>query len=97
MAGRTTVTVFPGMIGMSENVFINVKNRSFTMTADVEISAAGAEGVVLAEGGRFGGWSLYLMDGKPIHTYSWLGLHQYTVAAAKALSLGKSTIKLDFA
>jgi len=60
------------MKGMSENVFINVKNRSLTITADVEIPARGAKGVVLAQGGRFGGWSLYFKDGKPMYTYNFL-------------------------
>jgi len=85
------------MTGMSENAFINVKNRSLTITADVEVPAAGTNGVVLAQAGRFGGWSLYLLDGKPTYTYNWLGLHEYTVAAAQALPAGKATIKLDFA
>jgi arylsulfatase len=96
MAGRTSLTVYPGMIGMSENAFINAKNRSLTITADVEIPAAGADGVVLAQAGRFGGWSLYLLDGKPTYTYNWLGLHEYTVASTQALPAGKAAIKLDF-
>ncbi len=74
MAGRTSLTVYRGMIGMSENVFINMKNRSHTITADVEIPKAGANGVILAQAGRFGGWSLYLKDGKPTYDYNYLGL-----------------------
>jgi arylsulfatase len=97
MGGRTTLTLFPGMTGMSENAFINVKNRSLTITAGVESLPARANGVVLAQAGRFGGWSFYLKDGKPTYTYNWLGLRQYTVAAAQALPAGKATIKLDFA
>ncbi len=65
MAGRTSLTVYEGMAGMSENVFINTKNRSHTITADVVIPKGGAKGVILAQAGRFGGWSLYLKDGKP--------------------------------
>jgi hypothetical protein len=63
-----------GMDSMSENVFINIKNRSLSITADVEIPEGGANGVILAQGGRFGGWSLYLKDGKPTYTYNFLGL-----------------------
>ena len=74
MAGRTSLTVYEGMIGMSENVFINTKNRSHTITAEVEIPKGGANGVVLAQAGRFGGWSLYLKNGKPTYTYNFLGL-----------------------
>ena len=96
MAGRTTLTVFQGMIGMSENVFINIKNRSHTITASVAIPSAGANGVVLAQAGRFGGWSLYTKEGKPTYTYNWLGLNDYTVAATQALPSGKATIRYEF-
>ena len=97
MAGRTSLTVHQGMTGMSENAFINVKNRSHTITAEVEIPKNGANGVILAQGGRFGGWSLYLMNGKPTYTYNWLGLQRYTVAAKQALPAGKATIRFEFA
>ena len=76
MAGRTSLTVYEGMIGMTENVFINTKNRSHTITAEVEIPKGGANGVILAQAGRFGGWSLYLKDGKPTYTYNYLGLQR---------------------
>jgi arylsulfatase len=97
MAGRTSLTVYQGMIGMSENVFINVKNRSHTITAEVEIPNQGANGVIVAQAGRFGGWSLYVKDGKPTYTYNWLGLQRYTVAASQALPAGKATIRFEFA
>ena len=97
MAGRTSLTVHEGMIGMSENVFINVKNRSHTITAELEIPKGGANGVILAQAGRFGGWSLYLKDGKPTYTYNWLGLQRYTVAAKQALPAGKTVIRFEFA
>jgi len=97
MGGRTTLTLRDGMTGMLENVFINVKNRSFTITADVAVPEGGANGVILAQGGRFGGWSLYFKDGKPAYTYNWLGLESTTVAAAEPLAAGKASIVLDFA
>jgi arylsulfatase A-like enzyme len=96
MGGRTSLTVYEGMAGMSENVFINVKNRSHTITADVEIPKGGANGVILAQAGHFGGWSLYVKDGKPTYTYNWLGLKQNTMAAKQALPPGKSTIRFEF-
>src|SRR5204862_4897832 len=64
MAGRTSLTVFEGMIGMTENVFINTKNRSHTITAEVMVPKGGANGVIISQAGRFGGWSLYVKDGK---------------------------------
>ncbi len=97
MAGRTSLTVHEGMTGISENVFINVKNRSHTITADVEIPKGGANGVLLAQAGRFGGWSLYLKDGKPTYTYNWLGLERFTVAAENPLPAGKAKIRFEFA
>ena len=97
MAGRTSLTVYEGMIGMTENVFINIKNRSHTITAEVEIPKGGANGVILAQAGRFGGWSLYLKDGKPTYAYNFLGLKTYKVAATEVLPAGKATIRFEFA
>jgi len=97
MAGRTSLTVYEGMTGMSENVFINIKNRSHTVTAEVTIPEGGAKGVILAQAGRFGGWSLYLKDGKPTYTYNFLGLKRFTVAANDPVPAGKATIRLEFA
>ena len=96
MGGRTSLTVYEGMVGMSENVFINTKNRSHSITAEVQVPEGGANGVIIAQAGRFGGWSLYLKDGKPTYTYNFLGLKAYKVAAAKALPAGKATIRYEF-
>ena len=96
MGGRTTLTVYEGMTGMSENVFINTKDRSHTITAEVEIPKRGANGVILAQAGRFGGWSLYIKDGKPTYTYNFVGLQRYTIAAPSPLPAGKATIRYEF-
>jgi len=97
MAGRTSLTVYDGMIGMSENVFINAKNRSHTITADVTIPEKGANGVILCQAGRFGGWSLYLKDGRPTYTYNFLGLQRFTIAAKDPVPAGKAKIRFEFA
>ena len=97
MAGRKSLTVYAGMVGMMENAFINVKNQSSTITAEVDIPAGTANGVILAQGGRFGGWSLYVKDGRPAYTYNHVGLNQYTVNSSERLAPGKATITLDFA
>lgn len=97
MAGRTSLTVYEGMVGMSENVFINTKNCSHTITAEVQIPEGGANGVIIAQAGRFGGWSLYLKDGKPRYTYNFLGLNSYKIAATKAVNPGKASIRYVFA
>lgn len=96
MAGRTSLTVFSGMTGMSENVFINTKNRSHSITAEVTIPDGGANGVILAQAGRFGGFSLYLKDGKPTYAYNFLGLKTTTITSGKALATGKATIRYEF-
>ena len=97
MGTRTSLTLYEGMQGMLENTFMNVKNRSKKITADLEVPDGGANGAILAQGGRFGGWSLYMKDGKPAYTYNFLGLARYTVAAPEALPAGPATITLDFA
>ena len=96
MGGRTTLTLSEGMVGMSENVFINIKNRSLSMTAELEIPQGGADGVILAQGGRFGGWSLYFKDGKPTYCYNFLGLQETKVTAPQAVAAGKATLRMNF-
>jgi len=96
MGNRTSLTLAEGMVGMSENVFINIKNRSFSITAEVNLPEGGANGVILAQGGRFGGWSLYLKDGRPTYCYNLLGLEQFKVSSSEALAAGKATIRLNF-
>jgi arylsulfatase len=97
MGSRSSLTLYPGMTGMMENTFINVKGRSHTVTAEVEIQEDRTRGVILAQGGRFSGWSLYLQDGKPSYTYNWIGRQRYTVAAVDPLPPGKATLTMDFA
>jgi arylsulfatase len=96
MAGRTSLTVYEGMTEMAENTFIDTKNRSHTITAEVEIPKGGANGVILAQAGRFGGWSLYLKGGKPAYTYNWLGLKRYTVVSSETAPPGKAIIVYEF-
>jgi arylsulfatase len=97
MGSRTSVTLAEGMTGMMESVFLNVKNRSKSITAEVEVPQGGANGTILAQGGRFGGWSLYVKDGVPAYEYNFLGLQQTGIVASKALAPGKATVKFDFA
>ena len=96
MAGRTSLTLAEGMTGMSENIFINIKNKSKTITADVVVPEDGGNGTIIAQGGRFGGWSLYVLDGKPAYDYNFLGMQRFTIESSKKLSAGKSTIRFEF-
>ncbi len=96
-AGRNSLTLAKGMTGLMENAFINVKNKSKTITAELDVPEGGGNGAVIVQGGRFGGWSLYVKDGVPAYTYNFLGLKSQTVAASKPLKAGKSTVRFDFA
>ncbi len=96
MGERTSLTLSAGMLGMTENAFINIKNRSFSIAADVDVPKAPANGVILAQGGRFGGWSFYVKDGRPTFVYNFVNLSIYTVRAGKPLPAGKSSVRMDF-
>jgi len=95
LGDRKSLTLYDGMNGILENTFLNSKNTSKSITADVEVDE-GATGVILTQGGRFGGWSLYMKDGRPIYTYNFLGLERFTVAADKPIPAGPATIVMDF-
>jgi arylsulfatase A-like enzyme len=97
MAGRKSLTVYEGMTGMMENAFINVKNTSFTIMADVQVPAGAINGVILCQGGRFGGWSLYVKDGRPAFTYNFVGLKEFTIPGTDKLAPGRATITFEFA
>ena len=88
LGSRTSLTLYEGMQGMLENTFMNIKNRSSKITADVVIPATRANGAILSQGGRFGGWSLYMKDGKPAYVYNFLGLARYTITSPQALPPG---------
>jgi arylsulfatase A-like enzyme len=96
MAGRTSLTVYPGMVGMKENAFIDVKNKSISITAELEMPKNGVSGVILAQGGAHSGWSLYVKDGKPKFAYNFLG-SVTTIASNERLPSGPVTLTYDFA
>jgi arylsulfatase len=103
LAGRptlvhgTTQRLFAGMGRLSENSVISVKNKSFSITAELDVAAAGAEGVVIAQGGRFGGWSLYFSEGRATFVYNLLGIHQFLTRAESVLDAGTHQVRMEFA
>jgi arylsulfatase len=98
LGDRTSLTLAEGMVGIPENSFLNVKNRSKTITADIEIpSGKAANGILIAQAGRFGGWALYVFNGTLAYDYNFLGISRYTVEAGQKLTPGKHTVKFDFA
>lgn len=96
--GRTSFDYYPGMVRIPEASVADVKNKSYRITAEVDASANGANGMIATQGGRFGGWALYLDEGKPtfVHAYSNQLQHKYRVAANQRLAPGKHTITFDF-
>lgn len=103
LAGRPTLLrgssqlLFSGMGRLSENSVVNIKNKSFSVTAEVTVPAAGAEGVVIAQGGRFGGWALYFREGRAVFVYNTLGIHQFTTRADRPLPAGSHQVRMEFA
>jgi arylsulfatase len=103
IAGRPTLIrgtsqqFFPGMGRLSENSVLSIKNRSFSVTAEVDVPAGGAEGVLIAQGGRFGGWSLYVHHGHAKFVYNLLGLHEFAVAADTPVPAGVHQVRMEFA
>jgi arylsulfatase A-like enzyme len=97
MGERTSLTLHAGMKGLMEDAFINVKNRSVSVTADLDVPRAGASGVILAQGGRFGGWSLHLRNGKLAYSYNYVGLERTTILSRSEIPAGRVTVRMEFA
>ena len=95
MGERKSLTLAHGMEGILENTFLNVKNTSKTIEARVTLDEKG-HGIILCQGGKFGGWALYMNDGKPGYRYNWFGLEKYTVESPKAIESDEAMIKLTF-
>jgi arylsulfatase len=96
MEGRTSMTLHEGMTAMGTDIFIDLRNTAYAITADVELDERG-NGVIICQGGRFGGLSFYVREGKPAFTYNFLGLESTTVAATEPLPAGRHRLKADFA
>jgi arylsulfatase A-like enzyme len=94
---RTSLSLAEGMTGMMENTFLDVKNKSKTVTAEIVVPDSGANGTLIAQGGRFGGWSLYVKDGAPGYDYNFLGLQRSSVLSTKKLAPGRATVRFEFA
>ncbi|MHC2797442.1 arylsulfatase A-like enzyme [Mesorhizobium jarvisii] len=96
--GRTEFTYYPGMVRIPEATAPDIKNKSYSITADVEIPTEGVSGVLVTQAGRFAGWGLLVLDGKPVfvHALSNQAQHKYRVASDQKLSPGKHTITFDF-
>ena len=102
LAGRpilikgTSQILFGGMGRLSENSVLNVKNKSHSVTAGIEVPASGAEGVIIAQGGNIGGWSLYAKGGKLKYCYNLLGIDYFFAESAKPLPAGHHQVRMEF-
>ena len=92
-----TQLLFPGMIRIQENAVINTKNKSHSVTAEIEVPASGAKGVIVAQGGAMGGWALYVSEGRLTYFYTFLGIQHTPVTAAAKLPAGKHQARMEFA
>jgi arylsulfatase A-like enzyme len=95
MGTRTKLKLYDGMT-VSEFAAINVKTRNYTITADVELSNANSNGVIIAQAGRFGGWTLYMKGGKLHHEYNWFGQQRTNIVSPKAITTGAHQFKYEF-
>jgi hypothetical protein len=103
IAGRPTLVkgdrqlLFGGMGRLSENSVVSIKNKSHALTAEIEVPEGGADGVIIAQGGSIGGWSLYLTGGKPRYCYNLLGIQRFHVDADKEVPEGTHQVRMEFA
>jgi arylsulfatase len=89
--------LFSGMGRLTESCVLVMKNKSFTITAEVEVPDKGAEGVIIHQGGAFGGMSLYTKNGKAKFAYNFFGLQTFTTEAEEAIPAGKHQVRMQFA
>jgi arylsulfatase A-like enzyme len=103
LAGRpqlvrgTSQVLFGGMGRLSESSVLSIKNKSFTITAEIAVGDTPANGTIIAQGGRFGGWTLYTKDGKARFVYNLLGLQQFATEAPQAIPQGTHQVRMEFA
>ena len=94
--GKTQV-LYRGMTRLSENSVLNLKNKSHSVTAEVDVPDGGATGVIVAQGGAFAGWSLYLHEGKPKYCHNLAGLMRFYVEGTDAVPAGTHQVRMEFA
>ena len=103
LAGRPTLIrgssqlLFGRMGRLTENTLLALKNKSHSVTAQVVVPEAGAEGVIIAQGGAFGGWSLYAKDGQPAYCYNLFGLQRFKVRGEAPIPAGEHQVRMEFA
>jgi arylsulfatase len=97
MGDLKSLTLVPGMTRLTEGSVLNVKNKSCNVTAEVVIPEGGANGVVLVQGGAFGGLVVYFKDGHLKYRYNLLSIHRYYAESADPVSPGEHQVRMEFA
>jgi hypothetical protein len=103
LAGRPTLIqgksqlLFGGMKRLTENSIVVTKNKSHAVTAQLTVPEGGAEGVIIAQGGAFGGWVLYAKEGRPVYCYNLAGLSRTKIEGAAAIPAGEHQVRMEFA
>ncbi|MFL5859315.1 MAG: arylsulfatase [Solirubrobacteraceae bacterium] len=96
LVGGTSQLLFGGMNRLTENSVINIKNKSHSITAQLNVPDSGAEGVIIAQGGAFAGWSLYAKEGKPVYCYNLLGLQRFKIQGDSQIPSGAHQVRMEF-
>jgi len=103
LAGRPVLVkgnsqiLYGGMGRLSENSVINLKNKSHAVTAEIVVPDGGGKGVIVAQGGAFAGWTLYLHDGRPKYCHNLAGIMRFYVEAESAVPAGEHQVRMEFA
>ncbi|MCH9768576.1 MAG: arylsulfatase [Actinomycetia bacterium] len=102
LAGRPVLVqgnsqlMFRGMKRLSEGSVINVKNKSHAVTAEIVVPEGGGSGALIAQGGQYGGWSLYMHEGRLAYCYNLFGLEQYKTYSDAAVAPGEHQVRVEF-
>jgi arylsulfatase A-like enzyme len=102
LAGRPSLIrgerqlLYAGMGRLSENSVVNIKNKAHAVTAEIEVPQGGAQGVIIAQGGSIGGWSLYLKESKPRYCYNFLGMQRFYVGTDEEVPAGTHQVRMEF-
>jgi arylsulfatase len=102
LAGRPTLIpgksqlLFGGMGRLAENVVLNVKNKSHSVSAQLQVPEGGVDGVIISQGGEFAGWSLYVTKGRPKYCYNLFGLQRFYVEGATEIPPGAHQVRMEF-
>jgi arylsulfatase A-like enzyme len=103
LAGRPVLirgnsqVLFTGMGRLSESSVLNLKNKSHSVTAEVQVPEAGAQGVIVSQGGWYAGWSLYVKNGRPAYCYNLFGLRLFKIEGAAEIPPGRHQVRMEFA